>query len=355
MAMNFSHAVGYRGIAAVGECDTNNGQDTLTSSSFVTVLCTGGSLSFNQDPIMSGGVWGAGYSNAAPIAYAFNYLSMEGSVNFEWVLKSNISNDPNDDKVWKALKKFAITDRTKKAGIKLLPDGSNGFLGGGWCSSLSFEASEGAALTGSFNFKGDPSATTVGNDNNSPIIVNKKLSTSVDTIPNESKGNWSSSSKPNSSGIVGAVLVPYWQTSVYWFTPTSTFEIPDDLPPDATQLNNHSTDVINWSCSYNSDLQVLKCCNYQSTPPIAPDYILCGEMSGEASVTTFNKSGISVNSGFHEQEGIAFYIGKKRRVVLPLVLCSSKSTSMATGSSYLTCDSSYTALGNGYDSILSMN
>ena len=225
------------------------------------------------------------------------------------------------------------------------------FLGASW-----FEASEGAALTGSFNFKGDPSAQTTGNNNNSSIIVGKEPSDQVESTPSKSKGNWSSSSKPNSSGIVGAVLVPYWQTSVYWFTPnTSTFEIPDSVPPNATQLSNHSTDVINWSCSYNSDLQVLKCCNYQSTPPIAPDYILCGEMSGEASVTTFNKSGISVNSGFHEQQGIAFYIGKYRRVVLPLVLCSSKSTSMATGSSYLTCDMSYTALGNGYDSILSMN
>ena len=139
--MRFSHAVGYRGLFSIE-------QGTGEQTDKTVFLCTGGNINLTQDPIMSGGVWGAGYANAAPIAYAFNYLSLEGSANFEWV---------NQSKVWNAIKKFAFTERTEQTLVNLLPDGANGFHGYGWCSSVSFEASEGAALTGSMNFKGDPS------------------------------------------------------------------------------------------------------------------------------------------------------------------------------------------------------
>jgi hypothetical protein len=61
MSLQFSHAVGYRGYCALAG---------------TPVLCTGGSISLTQDPIMGSGVWGAGYANAAPIAYAWNYLNL---------------------------------------------------------------------------------------------------------------------------------------------------------------------------------------------------------------------------------------------------------------------------------------
>ena len=75
--MKFSHAVGYRGLCSI---TPNGGKAT-------PLLCTGGNINLTQDPIMSGGVWGAGYANAAPIAYAFNYLSLEGSIK---VLENDI-------------------------------------------------------------------------------------------------------------------------------------------------------------------------------------------------------------------------------------------------------------------------
>lgn len=305
--MSFSHAVGYRGKAAVGGA---------------TLLCTGGNISLNQDPIMSGGVWGAGYQNAAPIAYAFNYLSLEGSCNFEWVVPKSGGTSTT---VWSALKKFAITDRTTATSISLLPDGKNGFSGDGWCSSLSFEASEGAALTGSFNFKGDPSDEVGG------IIASGEGDTSK-------KGTGT----PVESGLVGAVLIPYWQTLV------------QSKKASETTYSNMSN-IINWSCSYNSDLQVLKCCNYQATAPIAPDYILCGEMSGEGSYTVFTIKGDFNPKSYHEVKGLSFKIGDAGSVTIAKVLVSSGSTSMTTGASYVTCDFSFTAIGDGVNPILQMS
>jgi len=67
MALQFSHAVGYRGY-----CSLNS----------TNILCTGGNINLTQEPIMGSGVWGAGYANATQIAYAWNYLQLEGNANF---------------------------------------------------------------------------------------------------------------------------------------------------------------------------------------------------------------------------------------------------------------------------------
>jgi hypothetical protein len=150
--------------------------------------------------------------------------------------------------VWAALRSFGVAERTKKTNILLLPDGKNGFDGNGWCSSLSFDASEGAAVTGSFNFKGDPDNTDDSNGNG--IIASGDEETSA-------------TGKGNGTTLAGATLVPYWMTSVY---------------DKNTKAN--IADVISWNCSYNSDLQLLKCCNlgtglYNGTP-LSADYILAG-------------------------------------------------------------------------------
>jgi hypothetical protein len=81
MGLKFSHAVGYRGICAIGNSipPGPDGDITWTEpsiSTMTTVLCTGGNINLTQDPIMGSGVWGAGYQNAAPIAYAWNYLNL---------------------------------------------------------------------------------------------------------------------------------------------------------------------------------------------------------------------------------------------------------------------------------------
>lgn len=384
--MKFSHAVGYRGLCSIKPKEINGAANTNA----FTLLCTGGNINLTQDPIMSGGVWGAGYANAAPIAYAFNYLSLEGSVNFEWV---------NQTAVWNAMKAFAFTDRTTPTVIRLLPDGANGFHGEGWCSSISFEASEGAALTGSLNFKGDPSDTDpeygiISNndvrnlglgqpegwtgdyvDNTIPKLTPPNPIARLDELqPYQNTDRLRFGTGANGNGLVGATLIPYWNTKVSTMNADKTYSVVDD--------------VINWSVSYNSDLQVLKCCSYGKNlfdddpnhgkagwgdptyTPIGADYILCGEMSGEGSLTIFalRQSGACSFSpaGFHtRKENLTFTLGGfdsgvgnergyAKSIVVPNALISNASTSMATGASYITTDYSFTAIGDGVNSVLLM-
>lgn len=354
--MKFSHAVGYRGLCSIQPKDDEKA---------TVLLCTGGNINLTQDPIMSGGVWGAGYANAAPIAYAFNYLSLEGSVNFEWV---------NNKNVWEALRKFAFIDRTDATTVNMLPDGVNGFHGDGWCSSISFEASEGAALTGSMNFKGDPSDEAGGIVSSNDVYtlgINRatKLGTS-DSINRLDGQDQSVKLKfgtgNNGVDLAGATLIPYWNTKVSTYDKDGGFTEVDD--------------VINWSCSYNSDLQVLKCCSYgkhlneTTKTPIGADYILCGEMSGEGSLTVFalRESGACsfAPTGFHTRKNyLTFTLGGFQEtwdinsndtgtpmwVTVPNALISSGSTAMATGASYITCDYSFTAIGDGVNSVVMMS
>lgn len=391
--MRFSHAVGYRGLASIKPSKIGG----ETNDDHIVLLCTGGNISLTQDPIMSGGVWGAGYANAAPIAYAFNYLALEGSINFEWV---------NQSTVWEALKAFAFTDRTEATEVHLLPDGANGFHGDGWCSSISFEASEGAALTGSMNFKGDPSDSAGGIVSNNDVL-NLGIGDNPPSRWNGpdayggtfNDGTWQQTSTEklgisgiqrmdnldqsdalrfgmghNGVGLVGATLIPYWNTKV------STWGKYEKAPDGKSLVYTKGyflvDDVINWSCSYTSDLQVLKCCSFgkhldpATHTPIGADYILCGEMSGEGSLTVFalRESGACSFApvGFHtRKKNLTFTLGgfdvstakpngTPKCVVVPNALINNGSTSMATGASYITCEYSFTAIGDGVNSVLQM-
>jgi hypothetical protein len=215
---------------------------------------------------MGTGVWGGGYQNATPIAYAWNYLNLEGSANFELTKKG----DSQEHGAWYMLNQTAFTDRVNAAAICLLPDGNNGFTGPGWISSLSFEASEGAAITGSFNFKGDPSGDNITADGNGD--------TSAFGV-----GGASASQK---APFAGATLVPYWETNV---TAASTTESQETLK-----------DIISWSCSYNSDIQMLKCCNLETKAPLSADYILLGDMTGDCNYTIFTLKGNFNPAKYHE-------------------------------------------------------
>lgn len=299
--LQFSHAVGYRGL-----CKLRG----------TTLLCTGGNINLTQDPIMGSGVWGAGYANAAPIAYAWNYLNLQGSANFELTMGSGFP-------VWAALKAAAFTDRTAASPIVLQPDGRYGFNGNGWLSSLSFDASEGAAVTGSFNFKGDPSGGGI---------------TTLDSS-GASGENTGSMGLGSPTGLAGATLVPYWNTSV------STGD------GNGTKLE----DVISWSCSYNSDIQMLKCCNSDSSAPLRADYILLGEMSADGNYTIFRIAGDFEPSSYHgEKKNLKFSVDSKT-ITIPKAIVNSGSTSMATGASYVSAEFSFTALGDGTNSIMTMS
>lgn len=418
MALKFSHAVGYRGSCILYPITDSHGNQVpeniierdeegrITSDApingigqarerfgqgQVPLLCTGGNINLTQDPIMGSGVWGAGYANAAPIAYAWNYLNLEGSANFE------LTKGP----VWMAINEYAFLARTRDHWITLLPDGTTGFCGPGWLSSLGFDASEGAALNGNFNFKGDPGDTygssgtgnSSGNDN---VYIHAYYDEDYAAIRGyeqnavgaHGQGLYDSGSGsegptqypddnsllyPNDPGgpgktprellLAGATLIPYWMTCCGYYDVKEQKSFP---------IN----DVISWSCSYNSDIQMLKCCNLQGTAPISADYVLLGEMSGDGNYTVFRIAGNFKPKRYHEEKRyLTFGIrgtSKKEKLVMdvtsngdvyncyqaiqiPLAIVNSASTSMTTGASYVTSQYSFTALGDGLNGVMRMS
>lgn len=315
--LKFSHAVGYRGLAKIdGE----------------VVLCTGGNINLTQDPIMGSGVWGAGYKNIAPIAWAWNYLQLEGSINYELVASAEL---------WSKLNNVAISNRANKDGYSftLFPDGKNGFDGKAWVSSLSFDASEGSAVTGSLNFKGDPSKSNA--------------------IKAGQDGDDSATGLGGStvSKFAGPTIVPYWRTSV------------------SIGGSENKKDIISWNVSYNSDLQFVKCCNMESESPLSADYIMCGEATADGSYTIFKiaddfKPGnyhakktnltfkINMDSESNEGSGYTGAIynnSSNKQLKIPYALVNSGSTAMATGASYITSEFSFTGVGDGTNAIVSMD
>ena len=341
MGITFKHWTGYRGVCAI-KGGTGAGTTKAEMSTMVPLLCTGGSIQLGQDPIMSSGVWGAGYANIAPIAYAYNYLNLEGSANIE--VTYNATKDP-----WAELKAMAFSGRTNKDNtILLAPYGSYGFYNFGWLSSLGFDASEGSAITANFNFKGDPSQKE-----NGKTVVLTSLNTSltggqIDAI----HGHWQETQKPP---FVGGTLFAYWDTYVGHSGTTNNLIQAGTID-----------DVISWSCSYNSDLQFLKCCNKKPdlegediyTFPVAADYIMCGDMSCDGSITVFgidrDQLGISPKSLHSVYKNLTFYVGS-RSIMIPMAFMSQGSTSMTSGAQYVTGEFSFTGLGDGYNSIMQMS
>lgn len=325
-----SYQVGYRGLAKI------NGQ---------IMLCTGGSVSVSQDPIMSGGVWGAGESNISPIAYAWNYLTLDGAMNVELTTASGY---------W--------GNFTGGSTFILYPEGSGGFSGSGYRTTTSVEASEGSALTGSVNFKG-----TGGNlSSGTSWSLSPNSSGSDATIVNYGYGY--SDTAHGASAFAGSTLIPYWRTTVITgcsSVGTSNYTLMQ------TSENNGNTcgsigDVISWSVSRNRDVQFLKCCNLNSASPLVADYVVMGEITGDCSYTTFGLSSLTAKSFHRQHKNLTFllniggenrtestspYYGRNYNIVyvyaqVPIAIRNSGSTSMATGGSYISTEFSYTALGD---------
>lgn len=327
--MQFSHAVGYRGFCKL--------RGTI-------LLCTGGSISLTQEPIMGSGVWGAGYKVATPISYAWNYLQIQGNASYE-LTKPDTASGGSGDGAMKALQEFVNNDRTSASPIILLPDGANGFNGNGWMSSVSFEASQGGPVTGSFNFKGDPDPQDNGGSDAGLIAGNA-----------EETGAEVNSSVSSVESLKGATLFPYWNTYVNIGDTTGMTSISNIL-----DTNQNMIDVINWNFSGNSDLQLLKCCNKYAPKagekaPLRADYILAGQLSGDASITVFKIKGQFKPKDYHQPlKQIKFYLDDNNYVSSPQLILNSASTSMTTGASYVSAEFSYNALGDGVNALFGIN
>lgn len=309
MPTTFSGDVGYRGIVKLNE---------------VTLLATGGNINIAHNPIFSTGVWGAGYQNASEqVAYAENYLQLDGSIACEMTAGD----------AFEAVALFAFTNRGKEAGtpIEILPNGEYGFKGSGWCTSLSFSSAQDAVLTADMNW----SSYIDGNNTiTTGASANSSTGASAGTLPMAFNG-----------------LYPYWANEIFGGADGKT----------------KLSDIMNWSASYTSSVEYLKCCGSGNasqndlSSPLAPDYIVLGSMTAEGSYTVFKLQGDFNPDAYHNQQTLKFVVkspaepNKAHTILLPKVVNTQGGTSIQTGSGFITADFSFTALGDGTNPPLSLD
>lgn len=313
MAGSLLYAVGYRGY---GKIKPKSGAETV-------MLCTGGDLKLTQEPIESSAVWGAWWKNAAKLSYAFNYLRLEGSMNIELC---------NVDHYNETLQQVFFTDRGDTHKFYLYPDGVNGYEGDGWCTGLSFDASEGSVLTSSLNFIGDPGASGNPVTAGTEIVKNSPPLNNTDS-PSDFKGD---------------VLIPYWATYLSMKEGNDESETP-------------KSDIVSWNVGPTADITPLKLCTGDNMTadingnfaPLGPDYFVLGEMSATGSFTVMKISSDFLPDNYHVVRSMTAHIKNPKDAVkwmdlsMGNILVSDGSISLKTGSDYITTEFSFTAYGTG--------
>ena len=87
--LQFNHETGFHGVVKIGTevlGESTTADSIINDPSLATILATSGSCSIEHQPIISQGVWGAGWYNAAEqVAYSNNVLKMSGSVGYELI------------------------------------------------------------------------------------------------------------------------------------------------------------------------------------------------------------------------------------------------------------------------------
>lgn len=312
MGTKFTPNVGYRGIAKLDN---------------VILLATGGSFNQSHTNIPSSGVWGAGYQNAAEIvAYSNNYIQIDGSVSIELTAGD----------VFDRVKKFAFTNRGSEKGtlVEIYPNGFDGFMGYSWCTSMSFQASSDANITSDIGFK-----SYLDGENNKVIT------------------GYSVSDAENKMGQSGGSLdFAYNSLFPYWFSYVS--ELKDGG-------KSEMEDIIDWSCSYSSDLVMMKLCgkgedgaeayvnSEDSITPLAPDYVALGSMSADCNLTIFALKDRFKPEAFHRQMGFEFTMrspsapNDRKTITIPKAVSTSTSGSITSGASWIQAAFPFTAIGDG--------
>lgn len=323
----FDPSVGYRGIVKLDD---------------VILLATGGNVNLAHNPIFSQGIWGAGYQNASDqVAYANNYLQLDGSMGCEMTA----------GKGFEAVKTFAFTNRGSQEGtrIAILPTGEQGFVGKGWCTQLSFTCSQDAVLTCDMSWSSFVNALYTGA---SPVDPDGTIDYTKNIIVTGTPQN---SALGTSNGVLPMAyngLYPYWANELYG-------------GESGTQLS----DIMNWTASYSSSVEYLKCCgkgtalqdtNPDLTAPLSPDYIVLGSMSAEGSYTVFKLQGDFDPDKYHNQKMLKIVVKSPadttgHTILLPKIVNSSGSTQIQSGSSFITADFSFTAIGDGKNPPLSLD
>lgn len=350
----FTGDTGYRGIVTLGGVKGGTGANAP-----VILLATSGQVNINHEPIFSQGVWGAGYMNAAEqVAYANNYLKLEGSFAFQlskmigqgdtFEEGDYITKDENVRDCVSVVNEFAFTNRGNPKGtfIQILPNGEQGFQGVGWCSSLSFNCSEGDVVNCDCNFQSYIDGMSIDEGASNKIITgmssNSKLGASNGQLPLAPNG-----------------LFPYWASQVFT-GPAGGL---------ATEAITQLSDITSWSASYNSQVVPLKCCRQpqglseteygyaaqdEEGAPLGPDYILIGTMNADGNYTVFRLRGDFEPEAYHKDRSLRFQVSPSFApnsddigIYIPTAVNQSGSTSIQSGSQYITAEFSFSAVGNG--------
>lgn len=297
----FSYDIGYYGTVKIGEQG---------------LLATGGNISVQYSPIFTTGVWGAYWKNVTDkIAYAPNYITLSGSVNYQ--LTVNIAT---------LLQDFAFENRDQSKTCTIYPNGVAGYQGAMWCTGCGFSTSQDSLVTGDISLKSGNTSSSITTSNNS-----SKTKTDTSIINSISEGYRD--------------VFPYWGTGVYLteLNDTSTRNTPSK---SSTQIN----DIIDWSASYSSQLVFVACCNYTSTM-LQADYCCLGSMQAQGSFTMFKIGSYlqPANIQKHNSCSISMQPASGKSgfdIMYGAIIWTGASTDVQTGSSLIQSSFNWSALGN---------
>ena len=159
------------------------------------------------------------------------------------------------------------------------------------------------------------------------------------------------------------------QTEGYYKEHTWTMENDSDGTVNTVSFNVPASDIMNWTASYSSSVEYLKCCgkgtalqdtNPDLTAPLSPDYIVLGSMSAEGSYTVFKLQGDFDPDEYHNQKMLKIVVKSPadttgHTILLPKIVNNSGGTQIQSGSSFITADFSFTAIGDGKNPPLSLD
>lgn len=324
MAVTFTYDIGYMGVVKLNS---------------TPLLATGGNLNIQQQPIFTTGVWGAGwYTAAQQIAYAPNYITTSGSVNYQLT----------GGKAFTQLQNFAFEKRNQGAIFEILPNGIAGYMGRGWCQSCSFSASQDAIVTGDAGFK---------TGNVQDCIQTGSVS---DTAAKYGAGSGGSNYLNDSFGESYLNVFPFWASGVCLKQAENA-----NRPANNQTLSWDAAgrdDIIDWNANYSSELALVATCANYSTLAESKQakYCALGTMNADGSFTIFRVAEDLDPDKIRQcrmctiEMGTAADPGNKAKIIFGSIVFSSGSTDIQTGSSVIQSSFNFTALGNGRNPIMSL-
>lgn len=350
MAVDFTYDIGYMGVVKMGTYGGDATTGYTAPDNPTTVLATGGNITVQQTPIFTTGVWGAGWYNAAQqIAYAPNYITTTGSINFQLTYNKTVAAGGTD--MFTQLQDFAFEKRNLGKYLYILPNGVAGYKGVGWCEGCSFTAAADALVTGDTSFK-------TGN-------VQDCIYTDVATDASQKGPNLP---KTETNPIDSAFGDDYLDVFPFWASGVKLTNMSGKTEADiSTKRQQQGTvllrdDIMDWNTSYSSQLVlVATCANYKTLAESQQaKYAALGTMTAEGSFTIFRVAGdidpnlIRACRHCTIQMGTAKFPAEKAKIKFGSVVFSQGSTDVQTGSSFIQSSFSFNALGNGQDPIMKL-